>query len=149
VPRLKLYYDYELPLKVIYDWWTDLSGTGYVGVRLKSVRPIGKEGEKILVQTKWKMMGMNMTLVEKLSLISQDHWIWEPHVMGIDIVDDFRLRDAEGGEVRLTIESTMNPAGMKGKAMQLVMGRMLDKIMINEWDSADRVFREEVKSKGR
>lgn len=142
--KLELHYDYELPMKVIHDWWTDLSGTGYVGVNLKSLRPVGKEGEKTLVETKWKMMGMNMTLVEKLSPISEDHWIWEPRIMGIEIIDDFRLREVKGGKVRLTIESTMNPAGMKGKVMQLMMGGTLEKIMINEWNSADKAFREEV-----
>lgn len=133
-------------MKVIHDWWTDLSGVGYVGVNLKSLQPMGKEGEKTLVQTKWKMMGMNMTLVEKLSLISDDHWIWEPYVMGIDIVDDFQLSGLEGGKVRLRIESTMKPSGMKGKLMQFMMGRTLDKIMVNEWNSADKAFREEAKS---
>ncbi len=131
-------------MKVIHDWWTDLSGTGYVGVNLKSLRPVGKETEKTLVETKWKMMGMNTTLVEKLSLISEDHWIWEPRIMGIEIIDDFRLREVERSKVRLTIESTMNPAGMKGKVMQLMLGGTLDKIMINEWNSADKAFREEV-----
>ncbi len=64
--------------------------------------------------------------------------------MGIEIVDDFRLREIEDGKVRLTIESTMKPAGMKGKVMQLMMGRILDKIMVNEWNSADKAFKEEV-----
>ncbi len=131
-------------MKVIHDWWTDLSGRGYVGVKLKSLRPVGKEGEKVMVETKWKMTGMNVTLLEKLSLTSDDHWIWEPRIMGIEIVDDFRLREIEGGKVRLTIESTMKPAGMKGKVMQLMMGRILDKIMVNEWNSADKAFKEEV-----
>ncbi len=142
--KLELHYNYELPVNVIHDWWTDLSGTGYVGVNLKSLRPVGKEGEKTLVETKWNMMGINMTLVEKLSLISEDHWIWEPRIMGIEIIDDFRLREVEPGRIRLAIESTMNPAGMKGKVMQLMMGRTLDKIMVNEWNSADKAFREEV-----
>ncbi len=133
-------------MKVIHDWWTDLSGTGYVGVRLKSLRPVGKEGGKTLVETRWKMMGMNMTLVEKLSLISDDHWIWEPRIMGIEVIDVFRLRGIEDGKVRLTIESTMKPAGMKGKVMQLMMGRILDKIMVNEWNSANKAFKEEVES---
>ncbi len=145
MPRLELHYDYELPTKVIHDWWTDLSGVGYVGVNLKSLRPVGKEAEKTLVETKWKMMGMNMTLVEKLSLISEDRWVWEPRMMGIEIVDHFRLREVEGGKVRLTIESTMNSAGMKGKLMQRILGRTLEKIMINEWNSADKAFREEVR----
>lgn len=66
--KLELHYDYELRMTVIHDWWTDLSGTGYVGVNLKSLRPVGKEGEKTLVETKMEDEGdMNMTLVEKLS----------------------------------------------------------------------------------
>lgn len=36
--------------------------------------------------------------------------------MGIEIIDDFRLRQVEGGKVRLTIKPTMNPAGVKGKS---------------------------------
>lgn len=132
-------------MKVIHDWWTDLSGVGYVGVNLKSLQPMGKEGEKTLVETKWKMMGMSMTLIEKLSLISEDHWVWEPKMMGIEIVDDFRLREVEGGKVRLTIESTMNPVGMKGRVIALMLGGNLEKMMINEWNSADKAFREEGK----
>lgn len=149
MPGLELHYDYDLPMKVIHDWWTDLSGKGYVGINLKSLQPVSSKGDKVLVQTKWKMMGMGMTLLEKLSLVSEDHWIWEPHVMGIDVVDDFRLKEVEGSKVRLTIESTMKPAGMKGKVMRLMIGRLLDKIMTNEWDSADRAFREEAESMGR
>ncbi len=132
---------------MIFEWWTDLSGTGYVGKNLKSITRIGEEGEKIMVKTRWRMMRMNLTLLEKLSLLSEDHWVWEPHVMGIDIADDFRLGEVESGKVRLTITSTMKPAGAKGKLMRMVMGGMLDRIMSDEWKAADRAFREEIKSK--
>ncbi len=73
MPELHLSFEYDLPKKVIYDWWTDLSGTGYVGKSLKSLKPVGREGEKILVETKWKIIGMTMTLLERLSLHSEDH----------------------------------------------------------------------------
>ncbi len=141
---LKLQYEYGWPKKVVYDWWTDLSGTGYVGEALKSLRPIGKDGEKIVVETKWRIMMMNMILREKLTLDPPDHWIWEPHMLGIDIVDDFRLQEIEGGKVALIISSHMTPSSFKGKFMNFAMGWLLRKIMINEWDCADKAFRREV-----
>ena len=113
--ELHLRFEYERPKKLVYDWWTDLSGKGYVGRALQSVRPIGKEGEKLLVETKWRMMGMTMKLVETLALRSEDHWTWEPHPLGIFITDEFRLAEAEG-RTTLEIDSTIVPRGMKARS---------------------------------
>ncbi len=45
---VELLFDYEFPKKVVYDWWTDLFGRGYIGKALKSLKPVGSEGEKSL-----------------------------------------------------------------------------------------------------
>ncbi len=140
MPELHLSFEYDLPKKVIYDWWTDLSGTGYVGKSLKSLKPVGREGEKILVETKWKIIGMTMTLLERLSLHSEDHWTWEPELLGIQIVDEFTLTEMGEGRVQLTIDSRITPRGMKGKLMHLLLGRKLDKMMIEEWESASKAL---------
>ncbi len=140
MPELHLSFEYDLPKKVIYDWWTDLSGTGYVGKSLKSLKPVGREGEKILVETKWKIIGMTMTLLERLSLHSKDHWTWEPELLGIQIVDEFTLTEIGEGRVQLTIDSRITPRGMKGKLMHLLLGRKLDKMMIEEWESASKAL---------
>lgn len=144
MPELHLEFEYNLPMKVVHDWWTDLSGTGYVGKALKSIRSVGKEGEKILVETRWRIMGMTMTLLERLSIHSEDHWIWEPRLLGIYIIDEFRLTETGEGRVRLTIDSKTTPRGMKGKIMHLFLGRKLDRMMIEEWESASRSLVEEV-----
>jgi hypothetical protein len=146
--ELHLRFEYERPKKLVYDWWTDLSGTGYVGRALKSARPIGKEGEKLLVETKWTMMGMTITLVEKLTLRSEDHWTWEPHLFGIYITDEFRLAEEADGRTTLKIDSTSVPLGMKGKVMHFMLGRNLDKMMVEEWESASRAFLEETATHG-
>jgi len=115
-----------------------------VGKALKSVRPIGKVDEKILVETKWRIMGMTMTLVEKLTLHSEHHWTWEPHLLGIYIADEFRLVEYAQGKTRLTIDSAISPKGMKGKLMHSLMGRKLKNMMIGEWESASRALLEEM-----
>jgi hypothetical protein len=145
--ELHLRFEYERPKKLVHDWWTDLSGTGYVGRALKSVRPIGKEGEKLLVETKWRMMGMTMTLVEKLTLLSEDQWTWEPHLFGIFITDEFGLAEADG-KTTLKIDSTIAPRGMKGKLMRFLLGRKLDRMMMDEWESASRAFLDETATRG-
>lgn len=145
--ELHLQFEYKLPKKLVRDWWTDLSGTGYVGKALKSIRPIGKEGEKILVETEWRIMGMTMTLVEKLTLHSDDHWTWEPHLLGIYITDEFRLAGDASGKTRLTIDSIISPQGMKGRLMYFLLGRKLDRMMINEWESASVALVEEIAAK--
>ncbi len=144
MPELHLSFEYDLPKKVIHDWWTDLSGTGYVGKSLKSLKPVGREEEKILVETKWKMLGMTLTLLEKLSLHSDEHWTWEPELFGIQIVDDFTLTEMGEGRVRLTIDSRITPRGMKGKLMHFLLGWKLDKMMIEEWQSASKALVSEV-----
>ncbi|MGI0081466.1 MAG: hypothetical protein ACRECH_17820, partial [Nitrososphaerales archaeon] len=125
---------------------TDLSGKGYIGKYLKSLRQIGKSEEgKILVETKWKIMGFNMKIVERVTLDSPNHWIWEPHMMGIYIADDFLLTDNVGGS-RLSINSEFHPKGMKGRVARMMFGRYLRRLMIEEWESADKVFRTEAQS---
>lgn len=139
----ELQFEYDYPIKVVYDWWTDLSGVGYVGKALKSIKPIGRDGEKILVETKWRIMGRAMTLSEKLSLFPEDHWVWEPHILGIDIIDDFTLkRDNE--KTVLTIRSKIYPRGFRGRIMNLIMGRMLKKMMIDEWKAASNAMLHEI-----
>jgi len=80
---------------------------------LKSIKPIGKEGEKILVKTSWRIMGMTKTLLERLTLISEDHWVWQPTIFGIEITDDFRLVSV-GGKTILTIDSDIRPKRLRG-----------------------------------
>ncbi|MDH2900624.1 MAG: hypothetical protein PXY39_06600 [archaeon] len=146
MPDVDLTFGYDLPLKVVYDWWTDLSGIGYVGKSLKSLRQIGKNEEgKILVKTKWKVMGMNMRMVERLTLDSLNHWVWEPHMLGIYITDNFHLDENESGS-RLHIISEFHPKGMRGKLARKMLGGYLRKLMTEEWMSADRAFRTETTS---
>jgi hypothetical protein len=141
--EIHLRFEYTLPVKTVYDWWTDLSGTGYIGKALKSIKPVGKEGEKILVETKWKMLGMTKTLLERLTLISEDHWVWQPTIFGIEITDDFRLETKEGKTI-LRIDSVARPNGVKGKLAQLMLGGMLDRMMVDEWNSASEFLVSEV-----
>lgn len=146
--ELHLQFEYDLSKEVVHMWWTDLSGTGYVGKALKSIRPIGKEGEKILVETKWRIMGMTVTLVEKLTLHSKDHWTWEPHLFGIYITDEFRIAPEADGKTLLTIDSTISPQGVKGRLMHFLLGRKLERMMTSEWESASGAFAEEVAARG-
>lgn len=134
---LDFQFEYQLPMKAVYAWWTDLSGKGFVGDSLKSLKPVGKEGEKILVETKWKMMGKETTMVEKLSLLSEDHWIWEPaEMMGIRVTDDFTLHELPGGGTQLKIRSEWIPKGLKGKFVNFAMGRMIARSFAKEWQAA-------------
>ena len=147
MPDVDLTFDYDLPLKTVYDWWTDLSGVGYVGKSLKSIRQIGKnEKGEILVETKWRVMGMNMKMIEQLTLDSTNHWVWKPHMIGIYVTDNFRLGENGSGS-RLHITSEFHPRGMMGKVANSMFGGYLRRLMTDEWLSADRAFRKEVGSK--
>lgn len=137
--HLHLEFEYDLPLRAVYGWWTDLSGVGYVGRALKAIRPIRKEGEVMLVETKWKIMGMTKTLVERLTLISEDHWVWQPTIFGIEITDDFRLV-SRNGKTALLIDSKAKPTGTRARLAHLLLGPMLDKMMTNEWKAASEAL---------
>ncbi|MBI2127163.1 MAG: hypothetical protein HYU02_07625 [Thaumarchaeota archaeon] len=139
---IELEFEYDSSMQTVFDWWTDLSSKGYVGKSLKSIEPVGKEGEKVLVRTKWVVMGFTMHLNEKLTLDPPNHWVWEPHIMGIDIIDDFRL-EHKGEKLVLHIHSESKPRGMKGRLASLMLGWLLDRMMVNEWVSADQALRKE------
>ena len=143
VKELHIRFEYDLPKEVVRAWWTDLTGKGYVGKRLKSIKPIGKEEDKTRVETKWSIMGMTMTLVEKLTLTSDYRWTWEPHLLGIHIRDDFRVDEATDGKTRLSIDSTIVPKGMRGKLMHLLVGGKLNEMMVDEWQSTSKAFLDE------
>ena len=117
-----------------------------MGKSLKSIHPIGKEDNKILVETKWKVMGLNMKLIERFTPETASHWIWEPHIMGIHITDDFRLEE-KGGRTILRIVSEFEPRGVKGKLSAMMFGRYFRKMMRDEWYSADDALRRELADK--
>jgi hypothetical protein len=131
-------------MKTIYDWWTDLSGEGYVGRSLKSTQLIARHDEKNVVRTRWEIMEKRIVLMERLTLDPPDHWVWESHMLGIDMVHDFRLKETEGGKIALTIRSDMIPEGSKGRIMKLIVGWFLRRMMVDEWESADRAFKLEI-----
>ena len=143
LPAVDLTFDYDLPARLVHDWWTDLSGTGYVGKSLKSIRTIGREDDKILVETKWKVMRRNMKLIERFTPESANHWTWEPTIMRIHITDDFKLEE-KGGRATLRIVSDFEPQGIKGKLSAMMFGRYLRKMMRDEWYSADDALRREL-----
>jgi hypothetical protein len=143
--EIHLRFEYGLPKRAVYDWWTDLSGTGYVGNALKSIKAVGRDGDKILVETRWVIMGRTKKLLERLTPISEDHWVWQPTIFGIEIMDDFRLQ-SRGGKTVLTIDSKATPRGMKGKLAQMVFGGMLDRMMVDEWKSASEALVSEMGS---
>lgn len=145
--HLHLEFESLFPPKAVHDWWTDLSGVGYVGRALLALRPTGNESEAILVETRWKMMGMTKTLVERLTLVSEDHWTWRPTIFGIEITDDFRL-SVRGGRTVLSIDSTARARGAKGRLTQTILGPVLDRMMMNEWDSANEAMKLDLMKRG-
>jgi len=54
------------------------------------------------------------------------------------------LKETEGGKIALTIHSDMIPRGSKGRIMNLMVGWFLRKMMVDEWESADRAFKLEI-----
>lgn len=141
---MRLEFEYDLPSKAVHEWWTDLSGKGYVGKALKAIKPLSGEGNTRMIETKWRIMGMTMTLLEKLTLASEEHWIWQPTIFGIAITDDFRLSN-RGGRTVLTILSTKEPRGMTGGLAQMMLGSFLDRMMASEWKSASAAMVSEMK----
>ncbi len=95
-----------------------------------------------------KIMHMTKRLVERPTLISEDHWIWQPTIFGIEITDDFRL-NLRNGRTILTIDSTSVPKGTKGKLAHWMLGSMLDRMMVNEWKSASDALVRELTTPGR
>jgi hypothetical protein len=128
-------------MKTIYDWWTDLSGQGYVGRSLKSAQLIAKHGEKNVVKTQWEIMGKRMILMERLTLDPPGHWVWETHMLGIDMVHDFRLEEIRDGKIVMTIRSDTTRRSFKSGIINLMIGWFVRKMMIDEWECADKAFR--------
>ncbi len=128
---MQLEFEYDLSSMAVHDWWTDLSGKGYVGKALRAIKPLDEEGNARMVETRWRIMAMTMTLLEKLTLASEEHWIWQPTILGIAITDDFRISNRDGRTV-LTILSTKEPRGMTGRLAQMMLGSFLDRMMADE-----------------
>lgn len=145
MPTIELRFEYGLPKTVVYEWWTDLSGVGYVGKALRSIKVVGSEDGKTLVETEWKIMGRTIKLREKFRKHSEEHWVWEPSILGIEITDDFRISE-EAGKTVLTIRSGTRPKGLKGKMAHLMLGWYLDRIMKDEWKSASQALVSEMRS---
>ncbi len=89
-------------------------------------------------------MGVPITLCEKLSLINEEHWIWEPHMFGIRITDDFMLLES-GKVIQLRIHSEFKPKGLNGKTANFAIGWALKRMMMKEWKAASVAFRTEAK----
>lgn len=141
--RIRLEFQYAAPPDRVFQWWTDLSGVGYVGRKLRSLTVVGKEGDRTLVRTKWKMMGMTKTIIERFSVLSPMRWRWEPRLFGIAIVDDFELTESSNGRTTLAIVSEAKENSLMGRVAQIIMGRYLKRVMVEEWESADDAFRSE------
>jgi hypothetical protein len=140
--RLESRFEYDLPKKAIYDWWTDVSGEGYIGKSLKSTQLIARHGESNVIKTQWETVGKRMTLMERLTVDPPDHWFWESRMFGIDLVHDFRLEKSRDDKTVMTIRS--RPRCLKGRIINLMIGWLLGNMMVNEWESADKAFRLEV-----
>lgn len=65
-------------------------------------------------------------------------------MLGIDMACDFRVKETEGGKTALTIRSHLIPRGSKGRIMNLMVGWFLRKMMVDEWESADKAFKLEI-----
>jgi len=139
--QLELRFEYGFPMKTIYDWWTDLSGQGYVGRSLKSAQLIAKHGMKNVVKTQWEIMGKRMILMERLTLDPPDHWVWETHMLGIDMVHDFRLEEIRDGRIVMTIRSDTTRRGFRNGIINLMIGWFVRKMVIDEWECTDKAFR--------
>lgn len=67
-------------------------------------------------------------------------------MLSIYVTDDLRLEEyASGSKLRITSE--FHPRGMMGKLVSRMFGGYLRRLMVDEWESADRAFRSEVRSK--
>ena len=140
-----LHFEYNYPKKAVNDWWTDLTPKGYIGKALQSINITGKEDGKLLLETRWKIMGRTRTMQEKLTLITEDHWTWQPTIgFGIQIKDGFTLNTLPDGRTQRKIHSQQSSTGLEGKILHLLMGRILRRSMRQEWEAANQAILREL-----
>ena len=68
---------------------------------------------------------MKKVITERLTLVSDERWIWGPMMFGLAITDDFRLSTKEGKTV-LTILSVWEAGWLRGKMARLMLGSFLE-----------------------
>lgn len=84
-------------------------------------------------------MGMEKVMVERLTIVSDERWVWEPMMFGVAITDDFQLSTRYGKTV-LTIRSSWRATGKKGRLAELMLGPYLARMMVREWESASEAM---------
>ncbi len=67
-------------------------------------------------------------------------------MFGINITDDFTLRESGNNGIQLRIHSEFNAKGLKGRLENLTIGWALERMMVKEWKAASTAFKTEVES---
>jgi hypothetical protein len=143
---LDLDFDFNFDCKRVFDWWTELEPSGYVGRTLKKIEVLEKSESRAKVKTHWEFAGAGFSLVEELEVRSEREWVWRSRFLGVPAVETFTLTPREGG-CSLHIHSEMTPRSAFRKILFLVIGwywRIEDR---REWASAAQACTKELGSK--
>jgi len=139
---LVLSFDFPFDCKRVFDWWTELEPSGYVGLRLKRIEVLEKSDKGARVVTYWRFLGFNFKLNEELEIKSESEWIWRSKFLGVPATETFKLVKRDGG-CNLTITSVMRPPTMLRKILFLIIGWYWRREDRKEWSSAaDACIRE-------
>jgi hypothetical protein len=139
---LSMSFIFPFPCERVFEWWTDLQPTGYVGLTLKKMDILKSEGNKTKVLTRWHYLWFSFTMVETLVIESNEKWTWYSNFLGVPAVETFTLRKRSAG-CELKINSVMSPTGFR-KVLFLLIGWYWRRIDKREWNSAAEACQREL-----
>jgi hypothetical protein len=143
---LDLDFNFAFDCKRVFDWWTELEPSGYVGRTLKKIEVLENSGVRAKVRTQWEFLGIGFSLVEELEVRSEREWVWRSRFLGVPAVETFTLTPREGG-CGLHIHSEMTPGSVFRKTLFLLIGWYWRREDRREWVSAAQACVRELGSK--
>lgn len=141
-------FDFPFDCRRVFEWWTELEPSGYVGLRLRKIEVLERADGRARVMTYWRFLGFDFKFEEELEIRGEDEWVWRSKFLGIPAVETFKLTKREDG-CTLTITSLMQPPNLFRKILFLLIGwywRIEDR---REWSSAAKACVEELGAQGK
>lgn len=136
-------FEFPFDCRRVFEWWTELEPSGYVGLRLKKIEVLEKSDTQARVITHWRFLGFSFKLQEELEIKSEFEWVWRSRFLGIPAEETFRLTPSSAG-CRLQITSLMRPPSLLRKMLFLLVGWYWRREDRKEWVSAAKACIEEL-----
>ncbi len=133
----------KAPLKVVFDWWTELRPEDANLVKpLKNRRIVKKEDGVILAEDFVKILGRSMKYSVKVTLKPPDVWIAEYSGRVADAVSTYRLIETPDG-TKIFYTSEIKPKGMFTRLVSPFIKGLVRRVFEKEMNDYNRALEEE------